>query len=165
MVQTGIVEGREIRKNQDGNFLVRLLQCRVTDSEDIQTVQFISQSGEDSSPPNGAAVLIINVGETAFAVAAEDNLTPEAATGDKHLYSIDGDTKPAEIKIKTGGDIELNGNADSAVRFTALAAVLNQLVTDINVQLTAIDGALAGYTAVPVTIDPSPAEVTDVKLP
>jgi len=160
------VTGRKIRKNQDGLFEVRMIQVEITDPKDIQSVQFISQSGEDSSPPDGSAVIILTIGTTKFAIAAEDNILPAALPGEKLLYSSAGGAKQAEISLRTNGDIELNGNTDFAVRLDALQIIMNTLATALDTEFAAIDTAVPAYSFVtPITIDLTTAKVTTVKLP
>lgn len=164
MVTIGTVTGQEVRKNRDGFADVRLLQVRMTNDTDIQTVQYMPTSGDDSPPQIDDLVVILSLG-TAFrvAVGVQDSVTPIAAPGERRLYSRDGDGDlAAVIALLANGNMELNGNADSAVRHAALNTALQGLVTAINsVLATKLNGAGAAGL---LTLDLSAAESPTVKL-
>lgn len=109
--RSGRVTGREIRKNRDRDRNTRLLQAEVTDPEDVRTVEHLTQSGEDTSPPDNAQIIIINVGEAwQIAVASDDKIPPSVLPGEKKIYSTNqgGDTEKAKIHLKQTGEIEIN---------------------------------------------------------
>lgn len=74
-----------------------------------------------------------------------------------------------KILVRTSGDLELQGDAQSAVSYTPLDAGLQSLVSAIQAELvkiqTGIVGAGGAYTPGTLTLDISAAEVTNVKLP
>lgn len=180
-VETGIVTGWEIKKNRDGPAPVRLLQVVISDPEDVQTVEWIGKQGEDDGVILNSTVLIVPVGSTKYAFALDDGIEPVAADGEKKLYSIDSGAKAAEInldktgdieiKAKTGGNInlkeagelELNGNNDFLISFTQLQTILSQFATAINVELAKYVLITPG-TALPVTIDITPAKMEKIKI-
>ena len=72
---TGIVTGFEIGKNRNGTKNVVLLQVRLRDKNDIQTVELMTPPGDDSIPPNGAKVAIFQVSPSyKIAIANSDNI-------------------------------------------------------------------------------------------
>jgi len=170
-LETGVVTGSEIKKNRDGEFSARLLQCIVTDPEDVQTVQLMNHVGEDSAPPIGSTVLIGTVGDVKFAIASEDNITPEVAPGEKLLYSSSGGTeetpgtKQATLNLRVDGSIEINGLADFAMRFNSFKAVFDAFLVSLNTELTQIGVLLPGYANTLLPADMTPARVDTVKLP
>lgn len=107
-VRTGRVTGRQTAKNRDGAESVRLLQVVVTDRDDVQTVQLVSQTGEESNPPDGSAVVLVPAGPALkLAVAMLDRVAPDLAVGGKRIYSTaaDGKTVMAEVRLDPDGTI------------------------------------------------------------
>ena len=164
MAAIGEVTGQEIRENRDGAADVRLLQVRMSNDSDIQTVQYMPMAGDDSPPQIGDTVVIIGIG-TAFQVAIglQDSVVPSMPEGEKKIYSRDsGGSIAAFINLLADGNLELNGSADSAVRFAILDTQLQALVTAINAAFaTKSDGS---GTAGTLTLDLSNAESPTVKL-
>ena len=178
MIRTGIVVGREFRKNRDGENDRLLLQVQVTDADDVHTVEYMLSSGEDSNPPDGAKVLIIDAGRAyKIAIAADDNIQPSMAAGEKKIYSISDGGIAAFINFLQDGTIEINGGNDFAVRFNELETGFNQLKSDHDNFIANIYGlhdhptAPTGPVSTPSvlgsasTADISAAKVEEVKLP
>lgn len=163
MVRIGTVTGFEIRKNRDAQTNGLLLQVRLTNEDDVQTVQYVNPAGEDGNPAIGSQVIILDLGPAfRVAVAVVDKIAPQMGTGEKKLYSQDNDAISAFIDLLASGIINLNGTAHNAVRFTPLETALLQLVTDIN---TALGGKLDGAgTSGTLRLDISGAKVDEVKL-
>lgn len=163
MIRIGTVRGRQAGKNRDGTDDVLLLQVEISDPDDVQTVQLMNPAGENSNPPDGSQVLIIDIG-SAFkvAVATDDGIEPFGSPGDKQIYSSDGAIIKAFINLLTSGIIELNGANDFAVRFNALDTQLQGLITDINAALATKDDGSG--TAGTLALDISSAKVDEVKI-
>jgi hypothetical protein len=164
LIRIGEVTGFEVAKNRDAETPGLLLQVRLTNQDDVQTIQYINPAGEDATPAIGSQVLILELGP-AFRVAMGvlDKIDPQMGAGEKKLYSQENDAISAFIDLLSGGIINLNGAADFAVRFTALETALLQLVTDINAALGGkLDG---GGTPGTLSLDISGAKVDEVKLP
>jgi hypothetical protein len=141
-----------------------MLQVQMSSPEDIRTVEYVSLPGQDESPVNGSRVFIAAVANSyLIAFGVDDGVYPSTATGEKFLYSLD-DSGPAAtvaalIKLLESGIIEINGNADFAVRFDALNTALQAMLTSLNADIIAAGGT--GST----TLDLSGAKVDEVKLP
>ena len=178
MIRTGIVTGRELKKNRDGGNDRLLLQVQITDADDIHTVEYMSPPGEDSNPPDGSKVLIIDVGRAyKVAIAADDNISPSMEKGEKKLYSISEGAIAAFINFLSSGIMEINGNSDFAVRYNELETGFNQLKADHDDFVANVYGLHSHATAPtgPVsppsvlgaasTADISAAKVEEVKLP
>ena len=179
MIRTGIVTGREFKKNRDGGNVRLLLQVQITDADDLQTVEYMAAPGEDSNPPDGATVLIIDAGRAyKIAIAADDNIEPSMLEGEKKLSSISAGAIAAFINFLQSGIVEINGNNDFAVRFNELQSAFdefkddfNQLVTDYTGHKHAGVQSGGSLTAIPDTpgtessADISAAKVEEVKLP
>lgn len=112
----GIVTERRTGQNRGQGANVRLLQVMITDKNDVQTVQLIEQSGEESNPPNGTLITILP-GALAqkLGVAANDGVTPVMGIGGKRIYSIDPATgQPiAEIRLEPDGTVNVFNAAAS----------------------------------------------------
>ncbi|MGD9157305.1 MAG: hypothetical protein PVG39_02770 [Desulfobacteraceae bacterium] len=162
-MELGIIRGYEIRTNKDGPQNKLLLQVEMIPG-DVRTVEFMPQAGEDTNPAIGSRVYVISAAAGyQIAISSTDDLTPEVDSGEKELYSTNGSSKLARLKLNLDSEIELNGNADYAVSWTDLESILQQLVTDINtIFVTAADGAVYGGG---LTIDLSAAKVDKVRLP
>lgn len=161
MVRTGTITGREVTTNKDGTNPRLMLQVQISNPADIQTVEYVSLPGQDENPINGSKVYIATVSESyKVAFAADDGVTPDMNTGEKRLYSLDDNgVIQAFIKLLKSGIIEVNGNADFAVKFDALDTALQAMLTALNADIVVAGGA--GST----TLDISGAKVDEVKLP
>lgn len=163
-MQIGIVRGREIRKNRNGEGDVILLQVEISDADDIQTVELMTQAGDESSPVNGSFVLIMQLGPAwVVAVTANDLIPPEIAEGERRVYSQDGGSRKATIYWRTDGQLELNGTGDYAVRFNALETAFNELKAKFNTHTGHVVSAVV--PTVPSVADISLAKVDTVELP
>jgi len=164
MVGIGIITGRTIGKNRDGDKDRTLLQVQMLD-EDVRTVELFTQAGEDTSPANGCRVIVVTLPGTKGAVAVSDDLAPEVDPGEKEIYSTDNPAtgKQARTLWDAAGNVVHNQGAKSAVSFADLDTALQLLVTAINAALaTKLDGA-GGAGA--LTLDISLAESATVKIP
>ena len=133
MVETGKVTGVEVRKNKDGQIPVVLLQVVISDPDDVQTVEWMPRPGRDSGIKKDDEVLIVEVGSTKYAIALNDGTEPQAQAGEEIIYSRDSSgARAAQIIWRTNGDIEINGNADSAVRFAPLQTEFDELTNAFN---------------------------------
>jgi hypothetical protein len=159
----GVVTGRRIGKNRDGDKSVLILQVSLIDGEDTRSIEIFSSG--DFNPANGTRVYICNVSDSyQVAVATSDGLTPECDPGEFEWYSTDNPVtqKKARIKGNKDGEIIMNQGTKSAVNFLDLNTQLQLLVTAINAALaTKLDG---GGSAGALTLDLSTAEVPEVKL-
>lgn len=185
-MQTGRVIGREIKKNRDGTKTSLLLQVEISSPDDIQTVELISQDGEDTNPVDNSRVVIIPIGQAyKIAVAINDGIAPDPTLlpGEKKVYSSDGGVIKAFIQwLKTGAlilsgtilqilgstsieltapIIEINGAADFAVAFNALKTQFDQFVSDYNNHTHTPGPGPNPTTAADIT----PAKVASVKFP
>lgn len=163
----GKVTGRTITTNKDGPNNKIMLQVEITDPDDIQTIEFMNQAGEDTNPPNDTNVIILSIGEAwKIAIASDDNIEPSMDIGEKKLYSTSDGSIQGFINILNDGIIEINGNNDFAVRFNALKTAFDQLKSDFNSH-THVSVTSLGTPTVPVpqsSADITPAKVNEVKI-
>lgn len=139
----GRVTGREIGKNKDGAESVRKMQVIVTAPEDVQTVQLIGQTGEESNPPNGSVVVLLPIGESLqVGVATFDRVAPELGVGGKRIYSTDdtGEVVKAEVRLDPDGKITLvNGGGSLTMTPDGLLTIDVSGETVINSSKTTIN--------------------------
>ena len=124
-VRTGRVSERETKKNRDGADSVRLLQVIITDPRDVQTVQLASQTGEESNPPDGSAVVLVPAGPALkIAVATLDRVAPVLDPGGKRIYSTDagGQDVKAEVRLDPDGKITVS-NPGATITITPAGLV------------------------------------------
>ena len=162
---TGIITGYEIGKNKNGTKKVLLLQVRISDSEDIQTVEYMNSPGDDSVPAIGSRVLVLQITKAwKIGIAVQDQIEPEMSEGEKKLYSQENGEVKAYIKILKDGTIEINGNADFAVAYTDLNTALQTFINDLNTKLTTALTAVGGsWTG--ISLDISGSKLDKVKMP
>jgi len=153
----GIITGREIAKNGDGEKNRLILQVQFT-ADDVRPVEFVAQAGEDTNPADGCRVMVLEADKSyKIVVAVTDDLLPECEPGEKEVYSTDNPAtvKLARMKLNKDGEIELNGNVDNGVGFEQLKIGFDQFLTDFNNFVTAynthvhITTATVGATPTP----------------
>lgn len=157
MAEIGTVTGIEILPNKDGTVARRMLQVRMSEDTDIQTIEQFCEFGNDSVPTidlpeavppiTGSKVIVIEIEPSwKIAIACDDNIVPEMLPGEKKLYSLDADglivafmkflltgnieINGTSVQIDGSTDIHLNGSADFAVAYTDLKTAFDQLKTD-----------------------------------
>lgn len=160
----GIITGRRVGKNRDGDANRLLLQVRMLD-EDVRTVELVSLSGEDLNPADGCRIYVVDAAGVKIGVAVTDDLAPEVAAGERELYSTDSPATMKKARIKLGGDsvVTINQGVKNAVTWEDLDTVLQVLVTAINGAFAAkLDG---GGSNPGLTLDLSSAKCEEVKLP
>lgn len=165
MVNLGTVTGQEVKKNRDGKVQVRLLQVQMTNAEDVQTVQYMPTAGEDAPPRNGDQVAVLEIGPGfKVALGVSDSVVPSAEPGERKTYSRDSQGAIAAfILLAKNGDIELNGNTNTLVRWGPLNTALQAMRTAINAAGAGkLDGSGAAFA---VPLDLSLAEEPTVKIP
>jgi hypothetical protein len=164
ILSVGTVKGRETRKNRNGDGEVLLLQVEVSDIDDVQTAELMTQDGDEASPEDGALVLLVDVGSAwLIAIAVDDQIKPDIDVGGRRIYSHEGGARKATIYWRTNGQLEINGIGDHAVRFAELEKAFNQLRDDFNNHTGHVVSVLK--PAIPSTADISPAKVNTVELP
>lgn len=164
----GKVVGSESRTNRDGTGNKLMLQVEISSPDDIQSAQFMDQAGQMTNPPINSTVLIAGIGEAfKVAFAADDGIVPSVGVGEQKLYSSDVGTIMGFINLLVDGTIEINGNADFAVRYNALETAFNQLQTDFDTHIHPVTTApgSTGVPTAPSTADITGAKVDEVKLP
>jgi len=181
----GLVTGNEVTIDRDGDAPVRMLQCKVSEDEDVQTIELYRGHGVDECPVSDfATAIILKIGNYSVAIAIDDGILSDVSEGEKELYSITPatNTKSAYLKLCVDGSIEINGATDFAVAYTDLKSAFDTLVTDFNNLVTAYNDhihvttatvgigppgtiAVTTSTGTPTTADMTSSKVDTVKLP
>ena len=166
----GTKTGHSVGKNKDGDRDVILLQVRISDTDDIQTVQLYSPTGDDSVPIDGSDIVVLTVDNDEswkIGIAVDQLIAPDGVVGQKKIYSVDsGGNISANILFKTDGTIEINGNTDNAVRFQKLADQITILNTkyDAHTHPDPVSGNSGPPSNIPLNIDISLAKIDEVKV-
>lgn len=115
--------------------------------EQERTAEYYQLPGVASGPtPEDRAVVIPTASGYRIVVASHNyRVGVEVSAGETVIYSTNaaGDTKQAEIKLDTAGNIDLNGNGKTLVTHAELDAALQAFATSID---TAITSAITGHT-------------------
>lgn len=180
MIEIGRVKSSEIKKNRDGAQNVVLLQVVLTDPEDVQTVELYGPAGDESRPKKDDLVIVIPLAPAwKIAIAVGGSIVPTMLEGEKKLFSRDASGAIAAfINFLQNGNLQLNGEGDFAVRFTALETAFNELkgkyndlVTKHNTHkhggVTPGGGITAGpdLTGSSSAADIAPAKIEEIEVP
>jgi phage gp45-like len=169
--ERGEIISSSIDKNRDNNANTRILKTQFLEKEDSQTVQQIQLAGFESRPHPGTKIIIVDLGGGAYKISiGEDDgiLNDTLNEGESIFYSSNGSIIKAFIKALDSGVLEVNGNADYAVRFNALQTEFNALRDDYNAHKHSgvqTGSGTSGITDTVSTADITPAKVDEVKLP
>jgi hypothetical protein len=126
--------------------------------------------GIDGQPREGwTAIYAETTNKSETVILGYINKNQLAEAGELRLYSVaESGASSAFVFLKAGGEIWLNSNQYSAVKFEPLQTAVNAQNVDINAELAKISIALAGlgvtYTVDPVTSDLSSVKSDKVKL-
>lgn len=120
------------------------------------------------TPEDRAAVLEIPAGGRVIVATHNYKIEVDAAAGETIIYSTNaaGDTKQAEIKLTTDGNIDLNGTGRTLVTHAELDTAIQGLVSYINGHThsgvtTGTDPS--GPPAAPTSVDISAAEAETLR--
>lgn len=139
-----------------------------------QTVlaELASAAGDDAPPlPLDRVVLVRRSESGAWVVVGsiDPKYIPKATPGERRLYGRDTlGVEASFIWLKGSGVLELNGNADNAVRFAALKAKLDTLEAQLKAHVH--PGVTGGSSSTGASVtdfdtDIAAAKVDTVKLP
>lgn len=136
-----------------------MLRVELTGPGDVQVIEAALQAGQDYNPPNGSHVLVVKVtSHYRVAIPISDSLVTAMLAGEREIYSTDseGAEKKAFIRWLSDGTVRVNGDADFAVRYSALETAFNQLKYDFDHHTHG--GVLVG----PGSTLPPPASTADI---
>jgi len=157
---TGIVTRQEIKKNRDGDQNVRMLQVVITEPDDVQEIQQVTWTGDDTAPVDGDMVVIIEISESyKIAVAIQGQIDPTVGTGERKIYSQSGGIIKAFAYFKDDGQINLNGTGDYLVRYNELKTAFDQLKTDLDALKDLYNGHIHITTAT-IAATPTPGVIS-----
>jgi hypothetical protein len=132
IMDLGRVTGFAIGKNKEGDKDVVLLQVEVSDEFDMQTIELMTNQGQDERPPDDSFVLALDLGDAyKLAIAVDDGIEPDPTIekGEKEIYSSDSGTRKAKIRLLKTGTTKINGGGVS----------ISRVGDTVSVNLTAID--------------------------
>ena len=151
----------------------RIIQVLRLGSKDIQEAEQVQPFGIDSNPiKNVMAVFSETSTSSEPVIIGYFNDSPKAEIGGVRFYSTN--TSGAEqtyIYLRANGDIEIGGNTDNMVRYSALEIAFNQLRSDLNSLITTFNshvhtgGTISGSTGTTATPgSPSTANISGAKI-
>lgn len=123
MIRVGKVTGSRVAKPKyarSSTARARILQVQI--GPQLEDVQLTPGAGEDVNPVADSVVVILESGGLKFAVGAFDGIEPEVDEGERELYSSDGGSKLARLKLKDNSKAYL-ANASYDLR-TALQTLI-----------------------------------------
>ena len=153
----------DLIRTRINNYITGIVTSRV--KSEISALLF-TVSGDDSPPlPDDKVFIVKKDGSGDYAIVGVLAMSQGAVPGEKKLYSRDSEGNlKSLIYIKKDGTIEINGNADNAVRFNSLDVGLQAFISDLNFKLTTAF-ATVPYTWPGSSIDIAGAKIEEVKLP
>jgi hypothetical protein len=163
----GMVKNLEIKKNKDGKQDVLMLQLQVTEQRDIQSVQ-LEQSNYEMVPEIGDLIVIYKVNDS-FKLGSiyQNGVLPDPSLkqGESRIYAKQGSSVKSFIRCRVNGEIELNGDSDWAVKFSALESLINELNSKFSNHIHPNGTPNTGTPTQPLDLDPSNLKVFTVRLP
>lgn len=121
-------------KNRNAETESILLQVIITDPEDVQTIQMVSQAGEDTNPPPFSNAFLIPFGSSNLVcIGSDDGLTPDVKQGEKEFYateSVVADGKLASRKKLVRLKFFKENTFDFGNEFETLAGLLGDTLTE-----------------------------------
>jgi len=133
---------------------------------DVQTSVQVAPFGIDSNPLKDMIAIYSQSmvkGETV--VIGYVNKNQLAGIGETRLFSEDSDGVLATyLHLKNNGIIEIGGNTDFMVRYSALETAFNELQDKFNTFANAYIAGSPTVTGMPVAVSPSNADISGAKI-
>lgn len=147
---------------QKGKLIIKIL---ASGSADVKTVNNLLPFGIDSNPTKNYRAVYTKTdvkGDNVLLGVINNNVLTNV--GEIRLHSEDTNGNEVFfVHIKNDGNCEFNGNIDNLVRYQSLEDGLNDMVTNINTELTKIQAAISAlggsYAREVISLD-----ITDSKI-
>lgn len=149
----------------------RLMKFLRFGSNDIQEQFEANPFGYDAKAPEGTRAVYARSGKKGVGALIgfiNVNQLDSLSEGEVHLYSTnsDGSSEQAFILMKNDGTMQVNGDADYAIRYSDMKSAFNQFKNDFNSHThTGNMGAPTSPPTVPTSADMSPSKVDTVQVP
>lgn len=147
----------------------------LTWGKNAETADYASSGGIDFNPPKNTKGIFIKTGNSSQPICIGyilKSAIDDLGEGETALFSIDGTDTPATIKARKNGDLEMNGNSDFMVRFSALETAynatndkLNDLIDKYNAHVH--PGVTVGTSSTLITTSietPSTGDISGAKI-
>lgn len=140
------------------NNSVRSVKALVLGKEDRRTFYESMPFGVDSVPIRGIKVVVAETSTREDKVVlGYINTNQKAESGDYRIYSLNDDGMVAtDIWLKSDGTIEMGGDSDNMVRYSALEDAYNELQEKFNDLVTAFNQHVHATAAVGPPVVPTP---------
>lgn len=135
-----------------------------------KTAKVAAPFGDDSNPLKDMTAILAETSENGEPVVlGYINKNQLAKEGEKRIFSLKSDGSLSSfIWLKNDETIEIGGNADNAVRFTALKTAIDTKDSLIQTELakiaTGITSAGGAYTPGQITTKLDPAKINTIKV-
>jgi len=149
-----------------GNANRRIVKILGFGKKDIQTPYESMPFGFDSNPTEGMVALQANTGELGkTAIIGYINVNQLAEVGELRLYSTDENgVEKAYIWLKNDENIEIGGNTDFMVRYSALETAFNELQQKYNTFAAAYVPGGPTSVGLPPTAQTSTGNISAAKI-
>jgi len=125
-----VTENPKLGAVKNGKIKALLLQVQFADSQDVRTVQYMPQVGEDTVPVKGSIIACLEFGGILLAVSTYDSIESAASAGEKEFYSQSDGSKKARLKLKKNGKFFMaNDSTDLLTVFTGLIDKIKAITT------------------------------------
>lgn len=144
----------------------RIIKILGYGKKDIQTPYESMPFGFDSNPTEGMVALQANTGELgATAIIGYINVNQLAKVGELRLYSTDENkAEKAYIWLKNDENIEIGGDTDFMVRYSALETAFNELQQKFNTFASSYVPGSPTSVGLPPSVQPSTADISGAKI-
>ncbi len=153
------------------NIHQRVVKVYCYGRNDVRTANEVSPYGIDSCPVKDMVAVYSNTSDSSETVIIGYlNKNQVALPGELRIFATNSaGAEQGYVYLKNDGTIEIAGNANKVVKYTALNTGLQQQVNKINTELAKISAAITAlggaYAITPVTLDITASESNKVKIP
>jgi hypothetical protein len=140
-----------------------MLQVELTDTDDVQNVEFMQPCGDNSSPQPGSYALIIDA-DTAFrfAIGIDTTIEPDGEPGERELFSYDDAFKKlAKLLLNKIGSLILTPSDDGQIELAGSARSASGVDDTITIDAETDPGFFTWLTTVGGVVGtPPPTSIT-----
>ena len=129
--------------------------------KEVSQVLQINPIGTFARAPGGTAGLAIIMGNDKAVIPFTVKRPSGMSDNDFAIFALN---VASSIICKSNGDVEINGNSDNVISYTGFDTVIQDLVTKINTEFTAVKAAVQSYVQTPVASVTTDAKVEKIKI-
>lgn len=144
----------------------RIIKGWTLTKRDVKTFYQVSPWGDDSAPVLDSDIVVSDtkVGDTRI-VLGVISTDKKANAGEKRIFATDQDGNTVvDIYLRNDGTVEIVGNTDNAVRYSALETAFNDLQDQWNAFANAYTPGSPTVLGTPPTATPSTGDIAASKI-